>query len=235
MHAPSNTHHAPQICEAFGANRYPFPDDEARQRSMRVEVAGRVRELQTTVEAGARHRRCGGGGVGRGRAPGTAGGGVGVGVGRGRVGGCGWVGGGWGGWVSGWVGGYRHMQSWTKRSGKGEDWFRAPPPPTVTTAALLLLLLLLLLLPAAHRALLQTLAASLEAWSTQVRGVGVRGTSYCGTVGQRRIVLHRPVPYCTARSTAAGGGGGGGDDGGCITHTCHVCLLCAPSVLPNLF
>ncbi|PNW76575.1 hypothetical protein CHLRE_11g467705v5 [Chlamydomonas reinhardtii] len=46
-----------KICEAFGANRYPFPDDEARQRSMRVEVAGRVRELQTTVEAGARHRR----------------------------------------------------------------------------------------------------------------------------------------------------------------------------------
>ncbi|KAG2432238.1 hypothetical protein HXX76_009157 [Chlamydomonas incerta] len=46
-----------KICEAFGANRYPFPDDDARQRNMKVEVAGRIRELQMTVEAGVKQRR----------------------------------------------------------------------------------------------------------------------------------------------------------------------------------
>lgn len=42
-----------QICEAFSANRYPFPEDGARQRQMNAEVTARLRELQTTIEAGA--------------------------------------------------------------------------------------------------------------------------------------------------------------------------------------
>lgn len=42
-----------QICEAFSANRYPFPEDPARQRQMNAEVTARLRELQTTIEAGA--------------------------------------------------------------------------------------------------------------------------------------------------------------------------------------
>ncbi|PNH05344.1 Vacuolar proton ATPase a3 [Tetrabaena socialis] len=46
-----------KICEAFGANRYPFPDDPARQRQMDSEVTARIRELQTTVDAGERHRK----------------------------------------------------------------------------------------------------------------------------------------------------------------------------------
>lgn len=45
-----------QICEAFGANRYPFPDDLNRQREMGSEVSARTRELQTTIDAGVRHR-----------------------------------------------------------------------------------------------------------------------------------------------------------------------------------
>eukprot|EP00878_Enallax_costatus_P038711 GHUV01044147.1.p1 GENE.GHUV01044147.1~~GHUV01044147.1.p1 ORF type:complete len:232 (-),score=59.25 GHUV01044147.1:369-1064(-) len=47
---------APQICEAFNANRYPFPEDPARQRQMHGEVTARLRELHTTIEAGERHR-----------------------------------------------------------------------------------------------------------------------------------------------------------------------------------
>ena len=43
-----------QICEAFGANRYPFPEEPTRQRQMNAEVTARLRELQTTIEAGAR-------------------------------------------------------------------------------------------------------------------------------------------------------------------------------------
>ncbi|KAG2486272.1 hypothetical protein HYH03_015096 [Edaphochlamys debaryana] len=46
-----------KICEAFGANRYPFPDDPARQRQMDSEVTARIRELQTTIDAGERHRK----------------------------------------------------------------------------------------------------------------------------------------------------------------------------------
>jgi hypothetical protein len=42
-----------QICEAFGANRYPFPEEPTRQRQMNAEVTARLRELQTTIEAGA--------------------------------------------------------------------------------------------------------------------------------------------------------------------------------------
>jgi V-type H+-transporting ATPase subunit a len=45
-----------QICEVYGANRYPFPDDVARQRQMHAEVSGRIRELHTTNEAGERRR-----------------------------------------------------------------------------------------------------------------------------------------------------------------------------------
>ncbi len=47
------TSFAVQICEAFSANRYPFPEDSARQRQMNAEVTARLRELQTTIEAGA--------------------------------------------------------------------------------------------------------------------------------------------------------------------------------------
>ena len=42
-----------QICEAFSANRYPFPEEPSRQRQMNAEVTARLRELQTTIEAGA--------------------------------------------------------------------------------------------------------------------------------------------------------------------------------------
>ncbi|KAK9862645.1 hypothetical protein WJX84_005113 [Apatococcus fuscideae] len=45
-----------KICEAFGANRYPFPEEGTRQRQMNAEVTARLRELQTTIEAGERHR-----------------------------------------------------------------------------------------------------------------------------------------------------------------------------------
>ncbi|KAL4446730.1 hypothetical protein ABPG77_007974 [Micractinium sp. CCAP 211/92] len=45
-----------KICEAFSANRYPFPDDISRQRQMNAEVNGRLRELHTTLEAGDRLR-----------------------------------------------------------------------------------------------------------------------------------------------------------------------------------
>ena len=42
-----------QICEAFSANRYPFPEEPSRQRQMNAEGTARLRELQTTIEAGA--------------------------------------------------------------------------------------------------------------------------------------------------------------------------------------
>ncbi|GAQ77930.1 vacuolar proton ATPase [Klebsormidium nitens] len=45
-----------KICEAFGANRYPFPEDPAKQRQMMAEVTARLSELETTIEAGDRHR-----------------------------------------------------------------------------------------------------------------------------------------------------------------------------------
>ncbi|CAI5523417.1 unnamed protein product, partial [Closterium sp. Naga37s-1] len=45
-----------RICEAFGANRYPFPEEPARQRQMLAEVRGRLGELQTAIDAGNRHR-----------------------------------------------------------------------------------------------------------------------------------------------------------------------------------
>ncbi len=45
-----------QICEVFSANKYPFPEDIARQKQMATEVSGRLRELLTTNEAGERRR-----------------------------------------------------------------------------------------------------------------------------------------------------------------------------------
>ncbi len=45
-----------KICEAFGANRYPFPEDAARQRAMNAEVTARLRELHATLEASSKHR-----------------------------------------------------------------------------------------------------------------------------------------------------------------------------------
>ena len=41
-----------QICEAYGANRYPFPEDTMRRRQMMAEVTSRLMELHTTIEAG---------------------------------------------------------------------------------------------------------------------------------------------------------------------------------------
>ncbi|KAI8468064.1 MAG: V-type ATPase, V0 complex, 116kDa subunit family [Monoraphidium minutum] len=45
-----------KICEAYGANRYPFPEDPTRQRQMHGEVTTRLRELHHTIETGDRHR-----------------------------------------------------------------------------------------------------------------------------------------------------------------------------------
>ena len=58
-HTPHPTHtpqQQRQICEAYGANRYPFPEDPGRQRHMHGEVTTRLRELHHTIETGARHR-----------------------------------------------------------------------------------------------------------------------------------------------------------------------------------
>jgi V-type H+-transporting ATPase subunit a len=45
-----------KICEAFGANRYPFPEDQNRQWQMKAEVEARLGELQSTLDAGIHHR-----------------------------------------------------------------------------------------------------------------------------------------------------------------------------------
>ena len=45
-----------KITEAFGANRYPFPEDLSRQLQMTHEVTARLVELQSTLEASIRHR-----------------------------------------------------------------------------------------------------------------------------------------------------------------------------------
>lgn len=52
-HAPRQP---PQICEAFGANRYPLPEEASRQRQMSGEISTRIRELLHTMEAGTRYR-----------------------------------------------------------------------------------------------------------------------------------------------------------------------------------
>ncbi|KAJ9132817.1 hypothetical protein P3X46_033649 [Hevea brasiliensis] len=45
-----------KICEAFGANRYPFTEDLGKQNRMIDEVSGRVSELKTTLDSGILHR-----------------------------------------------------------------------------------------------------------------------------------------------------------------------------------
>eukprot|EP01018_Ginkgo_biloba_P024715 Gb_23980 [translate_table: standard] len=45
-----------KICQAFGANRYPFPEEVGKQRQIIGEVLARLAELQTTIDAGIRHR-----------------------------------------------------------------------------------------------------------------------------------------------------------------------------------
>ncbi|KAK4276538.1 hypothetical protein QN277_014675 [Acacia crassicarpa] len=45
-----------KICDAFGANRYPFTDDLGKQFQMTTEVSGRLSELKTTIEVGLLHR-----------------------------------------------------------------------------------------------------------------------------------------------------------------------------------
>ncbi|KAI4300056.1 hypothetical protein L6164_033474 [Bauhinia variegata] len=41
-----------KICDAFGANRYPFTEELGKQAQMVVEVSGRISELKTTIDAG---------------------------------------------------------------------------------------------------------------------------------------------------------------------------------------
>ncbi|XP_024530911.1 V-type proton ATPase subunit a3 [Selaginella moellendorffii] len=45
-----------KICDAFGASRYPYPEEPSLQRQMRSEVAGRLSELKSTLDAGTSHR-----------------------------------------------------------------------------------------------------------------------------------------------------------------------------------
>lgn len=45
-----------QTCEAFSANRYPFPEDVGRQRQMHADVTARLMDLSTTIESGTRRR-----------------------------------------------------------------------------------------------------------------------------------------------------------------------------------
>ncbi len=45
-----------KICDAFGATRYPFPEDIGRRRQMNADVNSRLQELDHTLEAGSTHR-----------------------------------------------------------------------------------------------------------------------------------------------------------------------------------
>ncbi|CAN4100906.1 unnamed protein product [Withania somnifera] len=45
-----------KICEAFGANCYPVPEDTTKRRQITQEVLSRLSELETTLGAGLRHR-----------------------------------------------------------------------------------------------------------------------------------------------------------------------------------
>ncbi|KAK4274814.1 hypothetical protein QN277_017986 [Acacia crassicarpa] len=45
-----------KICDAFGANRYPFTEDLSKQFQMITEVSGRLSELRTTIDVGLLHR-----------------------------------------------------------------------------------------------------------------------------------------------------------------------------------
>eukprot|EP00798_Chlamydomonas_sp_ICE-L_P004061 gene4061-14149_t len=44
-----------QICDAFGANRYPFPEEVQQQRQMASDVTSRLHELHATIQAGEMH------------------------------------------------------------------------------------------------------------------------------------------------------------------------------------
>ncbi|XP_015058844.1 V-type proton ATPase subunit a1 [Solanum pennellii] len=45
-----------KICEAFGANCYPVPEDMTKRRQITREVVSRLSELETTLDVGLRHR-----------------------------------------------------------------------------------------------------------------------------------------------------------------------------------
>lgn len=45
-----------KICEAFGANRYPFPEEFGRQLQALEEVSAKSKELKTTIDLGILHR-----------------------------------------------------------------------------------------------------------------------------------------------------------------------------------
>ncbi|XP_068646108.1 V-type proton ATPase subunit a3-like [Aristolochia californica] len=45
-----------KICEAFGANRYPFSEDMSKQRQTIEEVSGKLEELKTTIDVGLMHK-----------------------------------------------------------------------------------------------------------------------------------------------------------------------------------
>ncbi|KAL6967357.1 V-type proton ATPase subunit a1 [Sarracenia purpurea var. burkii] len=45
-----------KICEAFGANCFPVPEDITKQRQLTREVLSRLSELEATLDAGIRHR-----------------------------------------------------------------------------------------------------------------------------------------------------------------------------------
>ncbi|KAG4183351.1 hypothetical protein ERO13_A09G105200v2 [Gossypium hirsutum] len=45
-----------KICEAFGANCYPVPEDFSKQRQITREILSRLSELETTLDAGIRHQ-----------------------------------------------------------------------------------------------------------------------------------------------------------------------------------
>ncbi|KAL8160661.1 hypothetical protein V2J09_002198 [Rumex salicifolius] len=45
-----------KICEACGANRYPFSEDLVKQTQMMREVSGRISELKITIDVGILHR-----------------------------------------------------------------------------------------------------------------------------------------------------------------------------------
>ncbi|CAL0329104.1 unnamed protein product [Lupinus luteus] len=44
-----------KICEAFGANCYPVPEDISKQRQIITEVSSRLADLEATLDAGIRH------------------------------------------------------------------------------------------------------------------------------------------------------------------------------------
>lgn len=44
-----------KICDAFGANRYPFTDDIGKRQQMITEVSGKLSELKTTIDVGILH------------------------------------------------------------------------------------------------------------------------------------------------------------------------------------